>query len=132
MRLLRPAALAAALFAAACGGIIDPSKNTVETFSGTLQPGGTNPSANYSVSKNGEVEVTMTSVVPAPPNGSIGVGLGQISGASCVPLAGYVASGIVNRKVQFGFVNKGTYCVLVFDPGVLTAPVSYSGTFSHP
>lgn len=124
-------ALGLAVLAAACGGIIDPSKNTVESLSGTLQPGGTT-ARNFEVGQNGEVEVTITSVSPAPQNGSIGVGLGQVSGASCVPLSGYVASGVPNRKIQWGFINKGTYCVLVFDPGVLTVAVNFTGTVSHP
>ena len=120
-----------AVLVASCGGIIDPSKNTVDPFSGTLQIGATNFST-HSVGKNGEVEVTITSVVPSPPNGSLAIALGQVVGQNCTPLAGYVASGVVNRKVQFGFVNKGSYCLLVYDPGVLTVPVAYSGTFSHP
>lgn len=124
-------ALGLAVLAAACGGIIDPSKNTVENFGGTLQPGGTT-AKNFEVSKNGEVEVTIATVSPTPQNGSIGVGLGQISGANCVPLSGYVASGVPNRKIQWGFLNKGTYCVLVFDPGVLTVAVNFTGTVSHP
>jgi hypothetical protein len=120
-----------ALVLSACGGIIDPAKNTIETFSGTLQVGGTN-TFNYSLGKTGEVEVTLTSTTPSPPS-PIWVELGQISSGTCFQLgAGYVAQGIVNRKVQFGVLNKGSYCLLVVDPGVLTVPVAFVGSFSHP
>lgn len=117
--------------ASACGGIIDPSKNTVEPFTGTLQVGGTN-THNYSQDRNGEVEVTVTSVTPSPVNGTIGLALGQVLSGSCNPLAGYVATGVVNRKVQFGILNKGSYCLVVFDPGVLTVAVAYAVNVSHP
>jgi hypothetical protein len=126
------AAVGLAALVSACGGLIDPSKNTVETFSGTLQPGAfTNHF--YAVGKNGEITVTMTSVVPPPPNGAIAFGIGQSQGTNCFILgSAYIAQGIVNRPVQFGFLEKGSYCVQVFDPGVLTAAVTYSGSFSHP
>jgi hypothetical protein len=126
-------ALGLAASVAACGGIIDPAKNTIEPFSGTLQVGGTNSNHNYTLGKNGEVEVTVTSVVPTPTNGSIALGLGQVLSGSCSLLGqAYISVGVVNRKVQFGVLNKGTYCLVVFDPGVLTVPVNYAGNFSHP
>ena len=50
-----------------------------------------------------------------------------------LPASGYgPTQAIVNRKVQFGVLNKGSYCLVVYDPGVLTVPVNISGTFSHP
>ena len=126
--------VACAVSPAGCGGIIDPSKNTVETFSGTLAVGSSFTSPFYSFSKNGEVEVTMTSVTPTPTNGSISMALGQVVSGSCQLLGVfYTAPGVVNRKNQFGVLNKGTYCIVVFDPGgVLTVPVNFSGTISHP
>ncbi len=116
---------------ASCGGVIDPSKNTVTPFSGTLAPGA-QVDHRFTVDKNGEVIVTMTSVAPTPSNGSIGVGLAQAVSTGCSPLSGYISSGVVNRQVQFGLLNKGQYCVLIFDPGILTGSVSYAGTVSHP
>ena len=125
-------ALSLSAMASACGGIIDPAKNKVETFSGTLQVGGSS-TFNYSWDKNGEIEVTITSVSPTPANGSIVFALGQIQNGTCFQLQGYAAPGIVNRKVQFGVLNKGSYCLVVYDPGgVLTVPVAFTGNFSHP
>ena len=124
-------ALSLAAIASACGGIIDPAKNKVETFSGTLQVGGTS-TFNYSWDKNGEIEVTITAVSPTPANGAIFFALGQIQSGQCFQLSGYLAQGIVNRKAQFGVLNKGSYCLVVYDPGVLTVPVTFTGNFSHP
>ena len=121
-----------ALIGAACG-VSGPSGNTVETFSGTLQVGGSNTHSGYTVSKNGEVEVTMTSVTPTPFGGPIAMGLGQVLSGGCQPLGqAYLTTAIVNKKASFGLLNKGTYCLVVFDPGVLIAPLSYAGNFSHP
>ena len=94
----------------ACGGIIDPSKNTVDTFTGTLAVLGTGTDIQtYSLSKSGEVEVTMTSVTPTPTSGgSIGSHLGQVlNGGNAACSRATSAPAIVNRKVQFGVLNKG-------------------------
>src|SRR5262245_39464937 len=124
------AALALALLASACGGVIDPSKNTIEPFSSSLQPGSA-VTHNFSVSKNGEVSVTMTSVVPPPPNGTLAVALGQQLGNSCALLSGF-QQGVVNRPIPYGFLEKGSYCLQVADPGVLNVAVTYSVSVSHP
>ena len=125
-------AVSCACLLTGCSGVIDPSKNKVENFSGTLAVGaGVN--FPYSWDKNGEIEVLMTSVTPTPTNGPIAMYIGQSDGGGqCFQLAGYAAQAIVNRKVQFGILNKGSYCLGIFDPGVLTVPVNFSGTFSHP
>jgi hypothetical protein len=120
-----------AVIVSSCGGIIDPAKNTIEQFSGSLSVGGSS-SFTFSWGKNGEIEVTITMVSPTPANGPIWIQLGQVTSGSCALLAGYSAQGIVNRKVQFGVLNKGTYCLLFYDPGVLTVPVNFAGNFSHP
>ena len=54
--------------------------------------------------------------------------------ATALQLANYPPQqAIVNRTIQFGVLNKGSYCVNVFDPGgVLTLPVNFAGTLSHP
>ena len=124
-------ALVAALLTG-CGGVIDPSKNTVENFSGTLGVGGT-VTFSYNWSKQGEIEVTMTSVTPTPTNGPIAMFIGQRDNSgTCFQLIGYSTAAIVNRKAQFGVLDKGNYCLGVYDPGVLTVPVNFAGTFSHP
>ena len=104
-RLSAACVLAACL--SACSGIIDPAKNTVETFSGTLAVATSIViTPFYTLSKSGEVEVTMTSVTPTPANGTLQFQLGQVVSGSCQLLQGYLAVAIVNRKVQYGVLNK--------------------------
>jgi hypothetical protein len=115
-----------------CSNVIDPSKNAVENFSGVVPVAGQLIKL-YSWSKNGEIEVTMTQVTPTPTNGPLAMYIGQAdSGGNCFQLAGYAAQAIVNRKVQFGVLNKGSYCLGIYDPGVLTVAANVAGTFSHP
>jgi hypothetical protein len=120
------------LLAASCVacGISTPSNNTVEDVSGTVPVGG-NDVHNYSLSKMGEVEVTITSLAPTP-SASIGMALGQQFSGGCTLLQGYQAAVVVNRVVQFGSLQKGGYCLIVYDTGILTAPTAYTGKFSHP
>jgi hypothetical protein len=120
---------------AGCGGIIDPSKNTITPISGTLQPNqpNTGNSHQFRASRNGELLVTLTSVAPSPSTGgSLGVALGQSTNNSCALLPGYISSGIVNRAIQFFQIQKGDYCIFVFDPGVITVQTAYTGNISHP
>jgi hypothetical protein len=130
-RILTVCAVASLL--AGCSSVIDPSKNTVEPFSGVVPVGGMFTKSGISWSKQGEVEVTMTSVTPTPTNGPLGMYIGQSdSSGNCFQLAGYVAQAIVNRTVQFGVLQKGTYCIAVYDPGALTVAANVAGNFSHP
>lgn len=126
------AAVALAGCVSACGGIIDPSQNKVEPFTGTLRPLGSVEFSNYTLNKSGEAEVTITSVSPTPANGPIWLQIGQIVSGTCQLLFGYDSPAIVNRKIQYGILNKGSYCLVVYDPGVLTVPVTFAGNFSHP
>jgi hypothetical protein len=118
---------------AGCSSVIDPSKNQVEQFSGLVPVGGALVK-NYSWSKQGEIEVTMTSVTPTPTNGPLAMYLGQPDGSgNCLLIGGYgPTSAIVNRTVQFGVLQKGNYCLQVYDPGVLTVAANVGGNFSHP
>jgi hypothetical protein len=130
----------AMLMLVACGGVVDPSKNKVDTFSGTLQPqsGGSTNVHFFSVSKNGEVTFTMTSVTPAPVNaGTLIFSLGQPSSGSCQLFPGQAQAAVVNRGIQFypfanGLINKGDYCLAVIDLGIITVATSYTGNISHP
>jgi hypothetical protein len=125
-------ALVAALLTG-CGGVSSPSKNKVEDFSGTLGVAGT-VFFNYSWDKRGEIEVTMKSVTPTPTNPPIWIFVGQRDNSgNCFQLLGYSAAAIVNRPIPFGELDKGNYCLGVYDPGgALTVPVNFAGTFSHP
>lgn len=130
------AASAAALAFVACG-ISSPSNNKTVPISGTLQPGqsGTGISHPFTVSKNGELSATFTSVTPPPSTGgTLFVTLGQVTSGNCAVSPAYTQPIIVNRSNQFYQINKGDYCLFVFDPppGVITTATVYNGSISHP
>lgn len=135
MRFRPPSAVATAvaivvvLMTTACG-ISTPSNNTKDTISGTIPVGGSD-SHDFTVNKNGEVEVTVTSLTPSP-SASLGMGLGQPTSGTCGLIQGYVAALVANRTAPFGYLNKGNYCLLVYDTGILTTATAYSATISHP
>jgi len=128
-RLVTATFVIAAAFAAACGGVSEPSKNVTETFSGTLNVGASNL-WNFSSSKNGEVDVRITDLNPST-NVVLGVGLGQPATGGCAVATANGFSSL-NRSAVAGPVNKGAYCVLVYDSGALTTPTAYTITVSHP
>ena len=45
----------AAVLAAGCGGIVDPSQNKTDTFTGTIAPGGQGPAHGFAASKTGSL-----------------------------------------------------------------------------
>jgi len=129
-RILAVCALASLL--TSCSSVIDPSKNQTTPISGQVAVGGALITP-VSWSKQGEVQVTITSVTPTPTLGPLALYLGQEDNAgNCFQLAGYLSQAIVNRTVQFGVLQKGSYCVGVYDPGALTVAVNVAGNISHP
>src|SRR5438128_1037526 len=57
------ALVAAGLFTISCGGIVDPSKNQMESFSGTVTPQGFDPHT-FRVDKTGEISIKLTALAP--------------------------------------------------------------------
>jgi hypothetical protein len=120
----------AALGAVSCGGVTDPSKNRVDTLSGTL-----NPSENQclqqtvNVSNGGEYTVKITALQPTP-TAVLLVGLWQ--GAGCVALVNQSYLQLNGTPLAGPFYQKGTYAIQVADPGVLTVPQTFTITVSHP
>ena len=133
MRTLRGAALAlaaAGLFSISCGGIVDPSKNQMETFTGTVNPQGFNPHP-FSVNKTGEISIKITALAPLT-NVPLGVIWAQAaSDGSCVSVI-QSAVGNLNLPAISGQIFSGNYCVLVYDLGILTEPETYTVVVSHP
>ena len=121
---------AAALVASACG-ISSPSDNASQNFSDTLKVMGIN-THQFSSGGTGEFSVKITSVSP---DNTILLGLtfGQMSGANCVQFQGFNVVSRVNAPTTLsGPINKGAYCVTVYDPGTLTQPENYTIAVSHP
>jgi hypothetical protein len=125
---LAPVVVAAALFLGGCSGVADPSKNRVENFSGTLNVLGTSDHF-FSVDKNGEVVVRLTSISPNQA-AILGVGLGQQANSTCAVVS--VNQAGLNRDAFSGPIQKGSWCVRVYDNGTLTAAQTYTIQVSHP
>ena len=124
------------LAVASCGGIVDPSKNTVDTFNGTLAVGGS-MTHGFSASKTGEISVKITSLAPVQ-NTLVGLLWSQaLSDGSCsTQQIGAVyqqnAFAQVNIPGISGSILQGKYCLMVYDSGGVTQTETYTVTVSHP
>jgi hypothetical protein len=140
MLLRFPAAiLFAAVLAAGCGGIVDPSQNQTETFSGTIAPGGQSlPGPHgFSASKTGEISVKVTQLTPSSSNTFVGViWTGRASNGTCTGQLGAVfgqnSFAQVNLPAISTQILSGAYCLLLYDVGSFNTTVSYTVTVSHP
>ena len=131
------AALAlAGMVSISCGGIVDPSKNTVETFSGTITPGtGVATFHPFSSSKTGEISVKFTALAPAS-SVYVGVVWAQAqSDGNCTGNLGFLQQNNfaqLNLPAISGQIISGKYCIAVYETTQLTAPETYTVTVSHP
>jgi hypothetical protein len=132
MRVSRATALlmfAAVLFGSCGSGPVDPSKNTTETFSGTLDPRGIR-TYTVSVNNTGEYSVKITALSPTP---TAIVGTLWALGAGCeLPQQRNDFSTLNTPALGGPIYQKGTYCVAIFDIGVLTATQNFTLSISHP
>ena len=125
-------ALAGAL-TIACGGIVSPSQNTVETFSGTIPPGGAHP---FSASKTGEIQVKLTALAPVSSTfvGLVWAQAGSDGGCTSSNFGGVIFQTVAQLNVQAisTQILSGRYCLIVSEYIALTAPETYTVTVSHP
>jgi hypothetical protein len=124
----------AALTTISCGGIVDPSKNTVEPFTGTLAVGGRDVHA-FSASKTGEISVKVTALSPVS-NTFIGLLWAQAaSDGNCGGNIGVLQQNNfaqLNIPAISGSILSGKYCLFVYDVGAFSVPETYTVTVSHP
>lgn len=131
------AALALAVLATiGCGGIVDPSKNVTDTFTGTIPVQGTSiPGHFFSISKTGEYTVKVTSLAPTAGSffGTV-LSFGNSDGTCTgnLQIISQNSFGTVNTPVLSGAIYPGNYCVFLFDIGAFTVPQTYTLTISHP
>ncbi|MCU1386059.1 MAG: hypothetical protein JWL71_4756 [Acidobacteria bacterium] len=120
----------AGLLSMSCGGIVDPSQNQVEPFSGTVNPGSFSARA-FSSSKTGEITIKMLTITPASVP-YLGVQWVQGDGTSCngAPLQAQIAG--PNSTAISAQIVSGQYCVVVSDVIGLAQPANYTLTVSHP
>jgi hypothetical protein len=129
---------ACALGVAACGGdstsgtVTAPTATrTTDTFSGTLQVGGT-VFHSFPVSQTGAIDVDLTAASP-PANVPLGVAIGTPGEAGCTPLAGASGTVVAGPTPQLtGLTTAGTLCVQIRDVGQATGPIAYTVTVTHP
>jgi hypothetical protein len=134
MRLRISAALLLAIAGAislSCGGVVDPSQNTMQSFTGLVPVGGSDKH-QFSVANTGELDVKVGNLSPAA-TAVIGVQWVGAGDGSC--------NGQLLQNNQFGTPNStvistqapsGSYCIIMYDPGIYTQPETYAVTVSHP
>jgi len=130
MRFRLATALGLALLTLSCGGVTDPSKNTLETWSSTVPVGGTSEVRTFSVSNTGEFTIIVTAMSPVS-NAVLGSIFGQNTSGGCAPLQQNNFT-VLNSVALSGSIIKGSYCVVVYDVGALLAPENFTMTISHP
>lgn len=114
----------------ACGGVVGPSQNRIEEFTGVVEPFGDGENHEFQASRNGEFDVRITSLEPSA-GVVLQVVMGQFVGGSCSQVVGLNLAGL-NTVALAGAIQSGRYCVGLFDEGVLTVPVTYTLRVSHP
>jgi len=101
-----------------------------ETFTGTVNINGA-ATHNVFLTATGIVTATLTSLGDTPPE-KIGFSMGTLAGATCNVVLhndNAVVTSILTGTVT---TLAGSLCVRVYDVGVLTEPVAYTFTVTHP
>jgi hypothetical protein len=115
-----------------CGGIVDPSQNIVEPFSGTVQPGSARAHW-FTTSKTGELAVRVLTLTPAS---SPVIGVQWVQGSSDKSCTSNLLQvnqfASANTTAISGQIISGDYCVILYDSVGLSQPTNYSITVSHP
>jgi hypothetical protein len=122
-----------------CGGVSSPSQNTSQDFTGTVTSGqstsatpGVGPVHTFSVGNVGEFSATFTAIAPDQ-NIYLGVLYGQPANGVCNYIQTNNAAHL-NAQALGGQIQKGSFCVQVFDVGYVstTTPTTYTLRVSHP
>jgi hypothetical protein len=128
--------LAAGLMTISCGGITDPSNNSVQTSSGAFAPGGQSAGIPFTASNGGELTVRITALAP---NAQTYVGiywLQDASGGACSSYGGLLYQSQfaqVNVPAITGSqINKGQYCIVLYDSVGLSQTETFTIQISHP
>lgn len=119
-----------ALTVAGCGGVVSPSNNQIDNFTGTVSPGGAGQLHPFTASATGELTITVTSLSPSFGN-YFTVAYGQMVGSSCAPIQ-VNQYALLNTAAAAGSIQKGSYCVQVADTGYFTTTETYNVRVSHP
>lgn len=116
-----------------CGGIVDPSQNTVEPFNDTVQPASAR-AFWFSASKTGEIQVKLLTITPASTQ-YLGVYWVQGNGDKTCNSSALLQNNqfaTAGTTAISGQIPSGNYCIIVYDSKGLTQPASFTATVSHP
>jgi hypothetical protein len=129
-----------ALVAAGCtnGGTSLPASATpaapvasTETFTGTVNVAGNDFHPFTVTTSNLSLAVTLTEAGP-PSTIFMGLGVGVYSGTTCTLIStGYLTTQAATTAQLSGTITAGAYCVMVFDVGNQSAPVTYTAVVTH-
>jgi hypothetical protein len=124
----RALALAGLVSLIGCGSVVEPSKNQVETFSGTLEPQ-KSVTRTTNINNSGEYSVKLTQLSPST---TAVVGLRLDFGPNCELFVQANLAQLNTPALAGPIFQKGQYCLTIYDVGSLTTAQSYTVTFSHP
>ena len=113
------------------GGIVAPSQNTVDTFSGTVAAGGSGPAHHFSASKTGEIQVKIATLTPASVPAVLVNWVGNGDG-SCNGGIFQQGIGTASSTAISGQVVSGGYCIVVSYYAGPAVATNYTLTVSHP
>lgn len=112
---------------------VDPTPTpTVQDlfFASQLMAGGTT-TRTFTTPRQGDVKVFFSSLIPDN-TAEIGVGLGTFDGTTCTLTSSVMVKSGSADAVITSALPAGTYCVRVWDPGVLTKTNDFSFTINMP
>lgn len=111
-----------------CGGVTSPSQNQQETFNGTLQVGG---AVRFPVNVNntGEFSVKITALSPTA---TAVLGAVWAQGGNCEVLLQQNTATLNSPALVGAILQKGQYCVAIYDSGGLTVAQTFTLVVSHP
>jgi hypothetical protein len=102
-----------------------------ENFSGTVQQGSNDSKPFTVVSNNFQLTAAMTTAGP-PATIQEGFGIGQMVAGTCQLLSGGFGTFAASTTPQLsGTVPSGPYCVMVYDVGNQTGPITYTVVIQH-
>jgi hypothetical protein len=101
------------------------------TFSGTVQVGG-NDSNPFTVTSDGfQITIDLTAAGP-PATITMGIGIGSPTGGTCQLLAGGSTMAPAGATPQLsGNIPAGQYCLMIYDVGNQSAPITYTVVVNH-
>jgi hypothetical protein len=107
---------------------VTPSPGT-DVFTSNL-PLRASVSHSLNASQNGTMTINLTALAPGDSRIGLGLGVLRADGAAC-NLTTYITATTGSAPIT-ALVDRGTYCVRIFDTGTLRAPATFTLTSNYP